>query len=205
MLRYSLEVIAASEAVAAAVLVVPERALADFGRVLAELPQALQVEVVVAGGATRQESVRLGLAAVDPGTGVVLCHDAARPLATPDLFRRVLDGLEGVDGCVPLLPSPDTVKLVRDGRVTRTIPRDEIGLAQTPQAFSYSALRESHRLALREGAEATDDAMLVEVAGYTVAAVEGEISNFKITTQEDLRRAEQVLAARSELVEGAPP
>jgi 2-C-methyl-D-erythritol 4-phosphate cytidylyltransferase len=170
---------------------------------LAEFPDSVSVGALVAGGATRQESVRLGLEAVDPGE-VVLCHDAARPLATADLFRRVIQGLEGIEACVPVVPSPDTVKQVRDGRVTRTVPREEIGMAQTPQAFVDSVLREAHRHALAEAIEATDDAMLVEIAGYGVAVVEGETSNFKITTDEDLLRAEQVLAARSAL-EGAPP
>jgi 2-C-methyl-D-erythritol 4-phosphate cytidylyltransferase len=203
MLQYSLEVLAACEAIAATIVVVPELALGDIAALVDELSPSIRVQALVPGGATRQESVRRGLEAVDPSTESVLCHDAARPLATPELFNRVLLGLEGAEGCVPIVPSPDTVKVLRDGRVTRTIPREEIGLAQTPQAFSFSVLQESHLRALREGFEATDDAMLVEAAGYRVAAVDGEISNFKITTPEDLRRAEQILAEKTEVVEGS--
>jgi 2-C-methyl-D-erythritol 4-phosphate cytidylyltransferase len=88
------------------------------------------------------------------------------------------------------------VKLVQAGRVVRTIPRAQVGLAQTPQAFVLSALLDAHARALRQGQEGTDDAMLVEAAGYSVAVVEGEMENFKITTPEDLRRAEQILAER---------
>lgn len=201
MLLYSLEVMAACETIAATILVVPELALGDIAALVAELSPAIKVEGLVPGGTTRQESVRRALEAVDPRTASVVCHDAARPLATPELFNRVLQGLEGADGCVPVVPSADTVKLVRDGQVTRTIPRAEVGLAQTPQAFAFSVLQESHRRALREGLEATDDAMLVEAAGHRVTAVEGEITNFKITTPADLRRAEQVLAEKAQLVE----
>lgn len=201
MLLYSLEVMAACETIAATILVVPELALGDIAALVGELSPAIKVEDLVPGGTTRQESVRRALEAVDPRTASVVCHDAARPLATPKLFNRVLQGLEGADGCVPMVPSADTVKLVRDGQVTRTIPRAEVGLAQTPQAFAFSVLQESHRRALREGLEATDDAMLVEAAGHRVTAVEGEITNFKITTPADLRRAEQVLAEKAQLVE----
>lgn len=204
MLQYSLEALAATELVGTTVVVVPPRAVGDISALLTELPPDITADDLVAGGATRQESVRLGLEAVDPHTDVVLCHDAARPLASPELFKRVIQGLEGAEGCVPVVPSADTVKLVRDGRVTRTVPRAEVGMAQTPQAFTLSVLQESHRRAVREGLQATDDAMLVEVAGYRVAAVEGEISNFKITTPADLRRAEQILAEKAQLVEGSP-
>jgi 2-C-methyl-D-erythritol 4-phosphate cytidylyltransferase len=203
MLQYSLELLGACEPIAATIVVVPELALGDIAALVDELSSSIRVKALVPGGATRQESVRRGLEAVDPRTDSVLCHDAARPLATPELLNRVLRGLDGAEGCVPVVPSPDTVKLVRDGRVTRTIPRAEIGLAQTPQAFAFPVLHESHRRALREGLEATDDAMLVEAAGYRVAAVDGETSNFKITTPEDLRRAEQILAVKAELVEGS--
>ena len=207
MLQYSLEVLADLEAVGSIILVVPEAAVADFEAVLADQPAAARVDALVAGGATRQESVRLGLEAFEAvdRAAIVLCHDAARPLATAELFRSVIKGVEGVEGCVPVVSSPDTVKLVRDGRVATTVPRDEIGLAQTPQAFMDSALRQAHERAYKEGIRATDDASLVEMAGYSVAVVEGEIANFKITTREDLLRAEQVLATRSTPMGDAPP
>jgi 2-C-methyl-D-erythritol 4-phosphate cytidylyltransferase len=198
MVLHVLETVAASEVVQSVILVVPKVDRARFEAVLSERPQAVPIEAVVPGGWTRQESVRLGLEALGGHPDVVLCHDAARPLASAELFRRVIDGLAGVAGCVPIVPSPDTVKLVEDGRVIRTLPRSQIGLAQTPQAFELTALREAHARAAREGQEGTDDGMLVEAAGYVVGAVEGEAGNFKITTLEDLRRAEQVLAARAE-------
>jgi 2-C-methyl-D-erythritol 4-phosphate cytidylyltransferase len=197
LLEHALEVIAAWGVADEVAVVFPEPARSSFESLLDELPRGSRAAVLVQGGRTRQESVRLGLEAV-AGSAVVLCHDAARPLATPELFRRVEDGLRRVEGSIPVIPSPDTVKLIEAGRVLRTIPRAQVGLAQTPQAFLLPALLDAHTRAHREGTEGTDDAMLLEAAGYSVAAVEGEIQNFKITTAEDLRRAEQILAERGE-------
>ena len=146
---------------------------------------------VVAGGRTRQESVRLALGAVPEDRPVVVCHDAARPFAAPELFSAVVEALADADGAVPVLPLLDTVKRVRDGYVESTLPREELRLAQTPQAFAGPALREAHARALVEAARFTDDAALLEWAGYRVRAVTGEPVNFKITTAEDLARAER--------------
>lgn len=152
--------------------------------------------VVVTGGASRQLSVRAALAALPDEESAIVCHDAARPLASPRLFDAVLEGLDSADGVVPVLPIPDTIKRVRDGAVVGTEPRRELVLAQTPQAFHGKALLAAHQRALDEGKTFTDDAALLEWDGYTVNTVEGEPDNFKITTEEDLARAEAVLAAR---------
>lgn len=149
---------------------------------------------VVAGGATRQASVRAALAAIPTTARVVVCHDAARPFASSALFTDVLRGLEGVDGAVPVVAVPDTVKRVRSGLVERTEERETLRLAQTPQAFDASALRDAHARAERDGIEVTDDAAALEIAGYRVRAVTGEPGNFKVTTAEDLARAELLAA-----------
>jgi 2-C-methyl-D-erythritol 4-phosphate cytidylyltransferase len=154
---------------------------------------------VVVGGETRQASVRAALASGASPSEIIVCHDAARPFASPALFRAVIGALVGADGAVPVLPLIDTVKRVRDGFVTGTESRDELVVVQTPQAFRAEALRESHARAERDGVELTDDAGALERAGYRVAAVPGEASNFKITTPEDLARAE---AIASELARG---
>jgi 2-C-methyl-D-erythritol 4-phosphate cytidylyltransferase len=151
---------------------------------------------MVTGGDTRQESVRRGIEALTSTATGVLCHDAARPLATPELFRVVAAALSAdeADGVVPLVPVSDTVKRVRQGRVVETVgPRVELGLAQTPQGFVVSALRDAHQQASAARMEATDDAMLLEQAGYRVHAVPGERSNLKVTTAEDLQQAELML------------
>lgn len=148
------------------------------------------VDAVVAGGQTRQASVRAGLSAVPADIGRILCHDAARPLASPALFARALEALEGWDGVVPVLRVIDTVKRVQDGRIEGTEPRDALALAQTPQAFTSAALRDAHERAAAAGFEGSDDALLLERAGYRVRAIDGERANLKITTAEDLRLAE---------------
>jgi 2-C-methyl-D-erythritol 4-phosphate cytidylyltransferase len=138
------------------------------------------------------------MAKVPPGVQVILVHDAARPLADPALFRRVVEALRetGAMGVVPVVPTADTVKRVTEGRVVETIARDDVGLAQTPQAFVASALREAHDRARASGLGGTDDAALLEAYGHPVAVVDGHWENFKVTTPQDLERAEKLLAAR---------
>jgi len=148
------------------------------------------VDAVVAGGETRQASVVAGLSAVAADVERILCHDAARPLASPDLFTRVLEALEGWDGVVPVLRVVDTVKRVQGDRVEGTEPRDGLALAQTPQAFLATALRDAHERAAADGFEGSDDALLLERAGYRVRAIDGERTNLKITTPDDVRLAE---------------
>lgn len=152
---------------------------------------------VVAGGPTRQSSVLRALRAVPPPFGRVLCHDVARPLARPALASAVLAAVEAADGAVPCVPVPDTVKRLRGGEVVGTLSRDELGLAQTPQAFRRDALEAAHQLALEAGVHATDDAALLERAGFRVAVVPGDSLNLKVTSREDVRLAEALLAERA--------
>ena len=152
-----------------------------------------------AGGPRRQDSVRLGLAALPAACGTVLVHDGARPFLTPALVTRVADALtdsptippaDGAElpfGVVPGLPVTDTIKEVDAGnRVRRTPARADLRAAQTPQAFRTAALAEAHRRAEAEGREVTDDASLMERCGHPVAVVEGDPANRKITLPEDL-------------------
>jgi 2-C-methyl-D-erythritol 4-phosphate cytidylyltransferase len=141
---------------------------------------------MVAGGATRSESVRNALAAAPEAT-VVVIHDAARPLVTVELVRRCLDALEGFDGAIAATPVTDTIKEVAEGRVVRTPDRGRLWAAQTPQVFRADVLR-------RVAAEATDDAALVEAIGGTVRVVEAPRENLKVTTAADVRVAEMLLA-----------
>ena len=143
--------------------------------------------ISVEGGATRSESVRAGLDAV-PETAEIICvHDAARPLASEDLFRRVIESVRGgADGAVPGIAVNDTIKEVDNfGVVTRTVPRARIVAVQTPQAFAAQKLRAAHA----SGEEGTDDAELVERAGGKIVVVNGEITARKITMPDDLEWA----------------
>ena len=198
MLQHSLEAIVASGVIDRMVLVVPWEDVERTRRLVAGLSELGRAEDVVVGGDTRQASVRCGLAAIADGVEVVVCHDAARPFASADLFARVVEAVRsgGAEAAVPVVPSPDTVKRIAEGLVVETIPRGQIAFAQTPQAFRADVLRRAHEEALRTGLTATDDAMVVEAIGSRVVVVEGEVGNFKITTPEDLRRAEALLAAR---------
>jgi 2-C-methyl-D-erythritol 4-phosphate cytidylyltransferase len=135
--------------------------------------------VVVPGDASRSGSVRRGLAAVPAGADVVLVHDAARPLATPDLFARVIAAVrEGADAVVPGVAVVDTIRRRAGG----VVDRDDLVAVQTPQGFRAAALRAAHAGA----PEASDDASLVEANGGTVVVVPGEPENRKITTPVDL-------------------
>jgi len=149
------------------------------------------VTAVVAGGATRADSVRAGLDAVPDDSDVVVVHDAARPLATKTLFAAVVAAVRaGADAAVPGVPLVDTVKRVADHRVVETVPRDHLVAVQTPQAFRREVLRAAH--AAR--ADATDDAALVEAAGGAVVVVRGDTANLKVTTTSDLAVAAALLA-----------
>jgi 2-C-methyl-D-erythritol 4-phosphate cytidylyltransferase len=196
LVAHSLAAMAASGVLDRLVLVVPAGAPAALRGSIDDLCRSFPIDRVVPGGRSRQESVRLGLLEVGD-VNLVVCHDAARPFASAELFARVLAPLDEVEGVVPVVPVPDTVKVVSAGMIERTLPRDSLRLVQTPQAFRAGPLREVHDRAEAEGRTATDDAMLLEAAGYRVAAVEGEEGNFKVTTTADLARAEALLAMRS--------
>jgi 2-C-methyl-D-erythritol 4-phosphate cytidylyltransferase len=152
---------------------------------------ASKVSSCVAGGATRTESVRAGVAEVPEDAAVIVVHDAARPLLSEAVLERVIGALaEGFDGAIPGLPLVDTVKRARDGVVVETVARDELVSVQTPQAFVAPVLRAA--LAPRAGAEpsraATDCAALVEENGGRVKVVAGEERLLKVTTRADLER-----------------
>ena len=146
----------------------------------------------VAGGGTRSESVRRGLAAVPAEADVIVVHDGARPFASVALFRAVIGAVrEGADAAVPGIPVSDTVKVVDDAMVVvETLDRSRLVAVQTPQAFRAAALRAAHA----GEAEGTDDASLVERAGGRVVVVPGEPDNRKITVVEDLDWARERVA-----------
>lgn len=149
---------------------------------------------VVAGGAQRSESVARGLAGLPASCTTILVHDAARPFVD----RATIDGVIVVArsglGAVPAVRLEDTLKESEsDQLVKRTVPRERLWRAQTPQGFPRHLLEEAHARARREGAQATDDAGLVERLGAAVRIVPGSAFNLKITTEEDLRMAERLL------------
>jgi 2-C-methyl-D-erythritol 4-phosphate cytidylyltransferase len=152
-----------------------------------------KVVASVAGGETRGESVRIGVAEVSEDAAVIVVHDAARPLVTDEVIERVVTPLsQGWDGAVPGLPVVDTVKRVaEDGAVVETLARGELVTVQTPQAFVASALRDA--LASNSVGEATDCASLVEAKGGRVKIVAGDLQLRKVTTPEDIALVESWL------------
>ena len=152
-----------------------------------------------AGGATRQDSVRRGLESLEAlAPEAVLIHDGARPFVEAAVIDRVLDALASAPGAIAALPVTDTLKHAQNDRIAETIERAGLWRAQTPQGFRFADILAAHRAAEAAGAEVTDDAAVAERAGLPVALVEGAAENIKVTTQDDLARAERWLAAASE-------
>lgn len=168
---------------------------------LAEDLALSKLAAAVVGGPSRAESVRNGLAEVPDRADFVLVHDAARPLATPELIDRVLDGLAGgADGAIPSLPVTDTVKRIEPGGlIVETVERSELVVVQTPQGFAVGALRNAYaRLDPASIASATDCSSILELTNATprVVCVEGERDNIKVTDAGDLARARELAKAR---------
>jgi 2-C-methyl-D-erythritol 4-phosphate cytidylyltransferase/2-C-methyl-D-erythritol 2,4-cyclodiphosphate synthase len=152
---------------------------------------------VVKGGARRQDSVAnaFGLAAVE--AEVIVIHDAARPLVSQSVIERTVEAAAAHGAAIAALPARDTVKRSDASRIVRgTLPRDEIFLAQTPQAFRVDVLREALAIA-STATDATDEAMLAEAAGHHVHLVEGDPRNLKITTPEDLEMAQRLIGSKT--------
>ncbi|MEO8358462.1 MAG: 2-C-methyl-D-erythritol 4-phosphate cytidylyltransferase [Vicinamibacteria bacterium] len=191
LLRRSAEALAASEAVAAIVVVAPT----GFEAIAREETVATgKLRAVVLGGATRQDSVRAGLKRTTPRDRVVLVHDAARPFVDAEVVSRVLEGVREHGAAIPVAPVVDTIKRVRAGRIGETVDREALGAAQTPQGFNRAVLLGVYARAARAGVLLTDEAMAFERESLPVAAVAGSAQNFKITTLEDLDRARRLLA-----------
>jgi len=191
VLRWTLEALARqTDVTAIQVAIGPEQEA-----LYADAVAGLNLRAPIVGGATRQESVRLGLEALaDAVPDIVLIHDAARPLVSDRLIAAVIASLEaGADAAVPLLPVADTLKK-HDGSAWNTVSRDGLHRAQTPQGFRFAKILRAHRHFAQRNV--TDDMALAELAGLHIREVAGEEENLKITTPEDFARAEAQLRAK---------
>jgi len=150
---------------------------------------------LVPGGTTRQASVHAGLLATDPDCALVLVHDAVRPLVPRACIAACIAALALHDAALVAIPCPDTVKRANDGRVATTVPRDDLWLAQTPQGFRRASGLAAFARAESEGWTCSDDAQVLERAGFSVAVVQGDRRNFKITTPDDLAVAAALLTS----------
>ncbi|MGP3928196.1 2-C-methyl-D-erythritol 4-phosphate cytidylyltransferase [Streptomyces sp. 8N616] len=204
MLVHAVRAMARSRAVSVVVVVAPPEGAAAVRTLLDDhaTPETTDV-LVVPGGETRQESVRLGLAALPDDVGIVLVHDAARPLVPVDTVDAVAAAVrDGAPAVVPALPVADTVKQVQPRAagepepVVGTPERAVLRAVQTPQGFDRATLVEAHEKVALEGEGATDDAGMVERLGVPVVVVPGHEEAFKVTRPLDLVLAEAVLARR---------
>lgn len=195
LVTHAVRRLVATGGVSHVVVVVPASHEDEFADVLSEFADGDVPVEIVAGGAERSDSVRCGLRALDRECDIVLVHDAARCLAPPSLVARVLAALDdGADAVVPGVAVVDTIKLVeaREAQtvVASTPARAALRAIQTPQGFRRSALLAAHAC----GADATDDAALVELAGADVVVVAGDDLALKVTTPLDMVLAEHLLA-----------
>lgn len=196
---WSAEIFLNLEAITEVVVVVHEHDIQTFttGSIAEELSQLGPCRVV-AGGAERQDSVLAGLKALGPNVTKALIHDAARPFVTSTTVAMLLGALDHSPAAVPVVPVASTVKQVDgDGKVSATIPRGALRLAQTPQAARKTLLISALEQAIINGDLVTDDVQAMELAGHEVTTVEDSPWNFKVTTPADLRLAE--LVARENL------
>ncbi|MBC8580995.1 MULTISPECIES: 2-C-methyl-D-erythritol 4-phosphate cytidylyltransferase [Zhenhengia] len=153
-----------------------------------------KVSYIVAGGKERQDSVYNGIQAADEKSDYLVIHDGARPLITKEVVRAGLDMAYAHRASIIAVPVKDTIKLVsKDGKVEDTPDRSSLWSVQTPQIFEKELIIHAHEYAKEHGLSVTDDSMLVEAIGVPVYIVEGEYTNIKITTPEDLIIAEKML------------
>jgi 2-C-methyl-D-erythritol 4-phosphate cytidylyltransferase / 2-C-methyl-D-erythritol 2,4-cyclodiphosphate synthase len=192
ILQRSVEAFTRSAAIDQVIVAVPPELIAHPPAYLANGGSHL---VLVEGGARRQDSVARAFARIDSHADVVVIHDAARPLVTDDLIRRTIDAAVQHGAAIAAVPARDTFKRAgADRMIAATLAREEIFLAQTPQAFRTDVLRAALTRA-PHGIDATDEAMLAEQAGHRVWLVDGDPRNLKITTPDDLAMAESFLGA----------
>lgn len=155
-----------------------------------------KVCAIVPGGSTRQESVKNGLDALPKEARIVLVHDGARPLISRELIARCVRQTEDCGSAVVCTPVTDTVKVEKDSCVVRTLDRSQLRAVQTPQCFFAGELKAAYEAAARDGVSVTDDASVMEHARHSVHLLESSEVNFKLTTPEDLRRAEDIIGER---------
>lgn len=193
----SLEVFAAHPGISRIQLVVPPEYV-DFCKSMipAELRRNSDIRLIP-GGKRRQDSVYKGLLALEdleePAEKIVLIHDGARPFVTQELISACIDGVFETGACIAATPASDTLKRSDpEHRITGTLPRDGIWLAQTPQAFFIDIIKSAFEKAMADGFLSTDDASLVERTGRQVKIIEGSLFNIKITAPGDLEIAERI-------------
>jgi 2-C-methyl-D-erythritol 4-phosphate cytidylyltransferase len=197
ILSHTLRALAASNALAAIIVVVPPGEESRGQEALGLAGIDLEAEVIP-GGQTRQDSVYNGLQRAKAETDLVLIHDGVRPLVSREIVLTTIEAAKEGGAAVAAVPVVDTIKRVGpDGFVVETLPRGQLWSIQTPQVFQYELLMRAHRAGRAHGIIATDDAALVERIGGTVKVVRGSYENLKITSEEDVPLAGLILGRRT--------
>ena len=178
------------DAIKEIVVVTREDLILPIMRMLAGMPK---VQAVICGGASRQESVQLGLNALSNKVKLVAVQDGARPLITHAVIDRAVRAAHTYGAAAPAIPVKDTIKVVRGGIAKETPDRATLQAVQTPQVFDFDLLRGALKKAREDGAEVTDDCSAVERLGMSIKIVEGDECNIKVTTPMDLKIAKLLL------------
>ena len=198
VLVHALKVFEQAEDIDEIILVVPESDVQAVRENIIIQNNLGKVAKIVAGGATRQDSVRNGIAAVEGPCDIVVVHDGVRPFVTVEMIKRAVGAARQFQAAVIGVPAKDTIKEAEaDDFVVKTVPRQNLWITQTPQVFRFDILQKAYEAARRDNYCGTDDASLVERIGVKVKMISGSYENIKITTPEDLVVAEALLKNRA--------
>ena len=198
ILAHSLKVLEQAEDIDEIILVVPETDIKSVRDKLICKNNLQKVAKIVAGGAKRQDSVCNGIAAVEGQCDIVVVHDGVRPFVTVEMIKRAVEAARRFQAAVIGVPAKDTIKETEvNDFIVRTVPRQNLWITQTPQAFHFDVLQKAYEAACRDNYCGTDDASLVERIGVKVKMIAGSYENIKITTPEDLVVAEALLKSRT--------
>lgn len=201
ILAYSLTAFEECNKIDSIFLVIPKEDLDYCQKNILPLLKLQKKVNIVPGGATRQISVYNGLQALDDKTDIVVIHDGVRPFIPSEQLIACIIGAKETGACILGVPASDTLKYVKkSGTIEKTLARDAVWLAQTPQAFQYNLIIKAHEKARQDGYSGTDDALLVERLGVNVKIINGSKSNIKITSREDLKLARAMLQAKNSIV-----
>ena len=194
VLVHTLKVFQQAEIIDEIILVLPPDDVPSAQKQLINKYGLAKVKDIVASGKERQDSVRNGLAAINGKCDIVVIHDAVRPFVTKELIEQVVAAAKTTGAASVGVKAKDTIKETKkDNLVAATIPRQNLWLTQTPQAFKFDLLKKAYTAAYRDKYYGTDDASLAEKIGAKVVMIDGSYENIKITTPEDLIMAEALM------------
>ncbi|OQX21362.1 MAG: 2-C-methyl-D-erythritol 4-phosphate cytidylyltransferase [Desulfobacteraceae bacterium IS3] len=193
VLGHTLAVFDAHEEIDKIFLVIPKDDF-DFCREILSSLRLQKEATLVPGGAARQDSVYNGLSAANDTGGIVLIHDGVRPFVSAEQITACISSARECGACILGIPVHDTLKQIKhNDYIEKTLDRETVWLAQTPQAFQYDLIRNAYKIAKKEGYTGTDDASLLERLGKKVKIISGSRYNIKITTREDMKLAKAIL------------